>query len=110
MLLPWNEKLPSYHEGLVQEIRTEITDVYKTLIKLRHEDETLVYGEFDVLNKKKDRFVYKRSLEGKEYIIDCNLGKDVQKAYQTDGFECIFTTGTDKDTLSAYEARVWKKK
>ena len=110
VLLPWNEKLPSYHDGLVQEIRTEITDVYKALIKLRHEDETFVYGEFDVLNKKKDRFVYKRSLEGKEYIMDCNLGKDVQKAYQTDGFECIFTTGTDKDTLSAYEARVWKKK
>ena len=75
VLLPWNEKLPSYHDGLVQEIRTEITDVYKTLIKLRHEDETFVYGEFDVLNKKKDRFVYKRSLEGKEYIIK-NINTD----------------------------------
>ena len=56
VLLPWNKKLPSYHQGLNQKIRDNITETYKTLIKLRHSDETFVYGEFEVLNKKKNRF------------------------------------------------------
>ena len=109
VLLPWNEKLPAYHAGLKQEIRTSITDVYKELIGLRHSDETFVYGEFVVLNRKKDRFVYKRSYHGVEYIIDCNLGKENKKAYVTDGYQCVFTTKTENVTLSSYEARIWKK-
>lgn len=110
VLLPWNEKLPHYHEGLHQEIRENITEVYRELIKLRHADQTLVYGEFQVLNKEKDRFVYQRSLNESEYIIDCNLGKEMKKPYQTSGYECIFTTGKENDILDAYEARIWKKK
>lgn len=109
ILLPWNEKLPDYHEGLRQEIRENITDVYKTLIKLRHDDLTFVYGDFEVLNKENDRFVYKRLLNGTEYIIDCNIGKETKKAYFTAGYECIFTTGSEKDILNAYEARIWRK-
>ena len=109
VLLPWNEKLPEYHHGLVQNIRENITEVYKELIGLRHGDQTFVYGEFGVLNKKKDRFVYERSLDGTTYLIDCNLGKETKKAYQTAGYECVFTTNSTKNQLEAYEARIWKK-
>jgi oligo-1,6-glucosidase len=109
VLLPWNEKLPSYHEGLVQEIRTEITDVYKELIKLRRENEALIYGDFEVVNKNKDRFVYKRVLGETEFIVDCNLGKDTKKAFRADGYERIFTTEGEHDILSSFEARIWKK-
>ena len=109
VLLPWNEKLPVYHEGLKQEIREEITEVYKILIGLRHADPTFVYGTFDVINKEKDRFVYKRSLDGAEYIVDCNLGQQQKKAFVSDGYNCIFTTGTEHDILAPYEARIWKK-
>ena len=108
VLLPWNEKLPSYHEGLVQEIRTEITDVYKDLIKLRRENEALIYGDFEVVNKDKDRFVYKRVLGETEYIIDCNLGKQQRKEYKISG-KCVFTTGNEKGPLSPYEARIFVK-
>jgi len=108
VLLPWNEKLPSYHEGLRQEIRENITDVYRELIKLRHTDETFVYGDFEVLSKEKDRFVYRRTLGEKEYIIDCNLGKQEKKGYITSG-KCIFTTGKEKGVLGAYEARIFIK-
>ena len=109
VLLPWNEKLPSYHEGLVQEIRTEITDVYKELIKLRRENEALIYGDFEVVNKDKDRFVYKRVLGETEFMVDCNLGKDTKKAFRADGYERIFTTEGEHDILSSFEARIWKK-
>ena len=109
VLLPWNEKLPAYHEGLNQEVRKEITKVYKELIELRHSDVTFVYGDFEVLNKEKDRFVYKRSLDGSEYMIDCNLGKDKRKAFVPEGWECIFTTGNGQALLAPYEARIWRK-
>ena len=109
VLLPWNDKLPEYHAGLKQEIRSSVTDVYKELIRLRHSDQTFVYGEFTVLNRKKDRFVYKRSYEGAEYVIDCNLGKEDKKVYIPEGYQCVFTSKTENATLSSYEARIWKK-
>ena len=110
VLLPWNEKLPEYHEGLKQKVREHITETYKTLINLRHSDMAFVYGDFEVLNKKKDRFVYQRTLDGRSYIVDCNLGKKPQASYRTEGYECIFTTGEMEGPLGAYEARIWKKK
>lgn len=64
VLLPWNEKLPAYHEGLTQEIREDVQEVYKKLIALRHKDDTLVYGDFEVLDRKKNCFTYKRSQGG----------------------------------------------
>ena len=33
--------------------------VYQKLIRMRHQDETFVYGDFVVLNQKKDRFALK---------------------------------------------------
>ena len=109
VLLPWNEKLPAYHEGLKQNIREDITSTYKELIKLRHEDPAFIYGEFSVLNKEKDRFVYKRSLDGTEYLIECNLGKQKKKSLVSEDYKCIFTTGNEHDILAPYEARIWKK-
>lgn len=118
VLLPWNEKLPEYHKGLTQEINEEITKVYKEMIKLRKRDETLVYGSFKLLNKDKDRFVYRRRTSKSEYVIDCNLGKEEQKAYAGLGakgmsqeYELVYsTTGECGEMLEAYEARIWKKK
>lgn len=111
VLLPWNNKLPSYHEGLKQEINKNVYDVYKQLIQLRHSDQTFIYGEFEVLNKKKNHFTYKRVLDH-EYIIDCNLSEENQKAYRvSDDYELIFSyTMSEKVTLKPYEARIYKKK
>lgn len=111
VLLPWNEKLPAYHEGLTQEIKEEVQNAYKEIITLRRADKTFIYGDFEVLNKKKNRFVYRRFQNRTEYIIDCNLNKDTCKAYALgDGYELVYTTNSNKTELSSYEARIWKKK
>ena len=111
VLLPWNEKLPSYHAGLYQDIKEEVQKAYRDIIALRRSDKTFVYGDFEVLNKKKNRFVYRRFEGNKEYIIDCNLSKDACKAYAVNsGYELVYTTGNKADSLNAYEARIWKKK
>ena len=111
VLLPWNETLPEYHAGLKQEMKEEIRQVYKKLIELRRSDETFVYGDFEGLNRKKDRFTYRRRLDGKEYIIDCNLGQKEQNAWNPkEGYELIYPEYPDCiRKLDAYEARIWKK-
>lgn len=112
ILLPWNETVNPCHEGLVQEINQEITDTYKRLITLRKENKALVYGEFEVLNKKKDRFTYRRRLDGQTFIVDCNLGKNKQKAYVArGGFELVYgSEGAEDGILRPYEARIWRAK
>ena len=103
--------MPAYHVGLRQEIRTEITDTYRTLIRLRRSNQAFVYGTFDVLNRSNDRFTYRRKYRGSEYIIDCNLGKKKRKSYQSrGGYEMIYsTTGCAGHWLESYEAHVWKR-
>lgn len=111
VLLPWNEKLPSYHEGLTQEIKKEVQKAYKDIIELRRSDKTFIYGDFEVLNKKKNRFVYRRYEGSIEYVIDCNLHKDTCKAYVLSGeYELVYTTKGNGKELSSYEARIWKRK
>ena len=111
ILLPWNEKLPSYHEGLTQNINEEILEYYKEIIKLRNSDKTLVYGQFKVIDKKKNCFTYMRKLGETIYLVDCNLGKDKRKAYPMDnGYELVMPLQVaDKEMLGAYEARIYVK-
>ncbi len=111
VLLPWNDKLPEYHAGLTQEISENIQNFYKELIKLRQSDKAFVYGSFEVLNKKKNRFVYKRQLKDSAYIIDCNLDQKDALAYaMPEGYKLVFPVNTTySEKLGAYEARIWKK-
>lgn len=110
VLLPWNEKLPVYHEGLEQNIKEEITKIYQKLIALRKGDKTMIYGDFEVLNRKKNRFVYKRSTPEKAYIIDCNLGKDKVTVYdKTQGYKEIFSSNSDEKWLRSYGVRILVK-
>ena len=115
VLLPWNKQLPPYHTGLSQKTKRGIWNVYKKLIALRQSDDTFVYGEFEVINKKKDRFVYRRRQGSREYLIDCNLGNKKRKAYSVGKqYEPVFFTRKDAEEhmgeLKSYEARIWRKK
>ena len=86
-------------------------DAYQQIITLRRSDKTFIYGDFEVLNKKKNRFVYRRYEGQKEYVIDCNLGKETCKAHVMDSdYELVYSTKGDTAELSSYEARIWKKK
>ena len=118
ILLPWNETLPEYHAGLEQDINEDVLAAYKEILALRKLDETFVYGDFKVLDKSKDRFVYSRKLNGTEYIIDCNLGKNTKAAYKVgDAYEMVYpnvlkgtTTSFVQGQLGAYEARIFKRR
>lgn len=112
VLLPWNETLPEYHAGLVQEIKEEVLNTYKEIIKLRKADNAFVYGDFEVVNRKKNCFTYLRKWEESTYLIDCNLGKEERKAYAiSKDYELVFPQEIENvGTLKGYEARIWKKR
>ena len=101
--------MPEYHKGLTQKINENVQNAYKQLIQLRRNDQTLIYGNFEVINKKKNHFTYKRTLNN-EYIIDCNLSNSNQKATLFNGYTCIYPNNIkDLNILSPYEARIYKK-
>lgn len=118
VLLPWNQTLPSWHAGLVQEPKKDVTEAYRELIGLRRRAKALVYGAFYVRSRKKNRFVYERVLEEEIYLVDCNLGKKSCRAYgNTDRqWELVYDTvktagdGIPPKELQGYEARIWKRK
>ena len=110
VLLPWNEFPEGTRPELIQKVRTEVTDYYKELIALRRQEQALIYGDFAVLDKSKDRFVYKRTYEGKEFVIDCNLGEKPRKAWKHDGYEMVLLyEAEDLPMLAPYEARIYVK-
>ena len=110
VLLPWNEFPAGTREGLIQKEKPEVRDFYKKLIELRHKEKALVYGKFQVLCKKKDRFVYSRSLNGTEFVIDCNLGDKPKKAWKCDGYELVLPEQVaDHAMLQPYEAKIYKR-
>lgn len=113
VLLPWNRKLPPCHEGLYQKPKKEVFAAYRRLLRLRHEEKAFVYGTFRVLCRRKNRFVYERALEGKVFVIDCNLGEKPVRAYPLKGkWRVVYDTVPGKDKagrgrmLQGYEARI----
>ena len=111
ILLPWNEYPEDFREGLRQSINEEITKTYKELIALRKSDKALIYGDFKVLDDKKDKFTYSRTLNGTTYIVDCNLGKKQKKALIPEGYKAVYLSKNSIcHELSPYEVRIWVNK
>lgn len=109
--LPWNGTLPPCYRGLRQEPREEVREAYRELIRLRRGAKALVYGTFQVLNRKRDRFTYRRELDGQAWVVDCNLGAAARRAFPLKGrWELAYDSapgGGDRGRLCGYEARIW---
>lgn len=120
VLLPWNKKLPPYHEGLSQKPKKEVLAAYRRLLRLRHEEKAFVYGTFRVLCRRKDRFVYARALDRRVYVVDCNLGPKPCLAFPLKGrWKLVYDTvragsaegekrASRGKVLEGYEARILK--
>lgn len=116
ILLPFDENNESIDKQKLdfaifaqQKSDEEIFDTYKILIELRKKNSELVYGDFKVLNKGKDRFVYQRG----KFLIDCNLSAKERKSFKYDKtYKLVYSTlcsKTELKKLSPYEARIYLK-
>ncbi len=108
ILLPWNEKAKELPEHLRQEADPVITELYRTLIALRKTHPTLIYGDFRLLSRKKNTFVYERTGE-ETFVIECNLSEEPRKpVFQGKGYTLLMPR-TASDVMKPYEARIYRK-
>lgn len=74
---PWFASNPNY---VTINASSQVNDpesvfsYYKNLIRLRHENDIIVYGRYDVMEiDNEDLFIYTRTLEDKKLLVICNF-------------------------------------
>jgi len=93
-----------------------IFNYYKNLIKLRHENDIIVYGRYDVLEiDHEELFIYTRTLEDKKLLVICNftdkeleLPVEIAKmAKENKGILVSNYTNNKTNQVAPYEAVVY---
>lgn len=84
---PWFAVNPNYKEinaAAQVEDPDSVYNYYKKLIRLRHENEIIVYGTYELLEPEHEElYVYKRKLDEKELLIICNFTENTVELPQT---------------------------
>ena len=113
---PWIAVNPNYKKINVEDqLKREdsVFNYYKKLIKLRKENEIIVYGNYELLLPEDENiFAYVRSLDGKKLLTVCNFSKSEQK-FDFQGYENakVLISNYNRDAgedgiLKPYEATV----
>ncbi len=123
--LPWN-----YGNGAIdppahlrQKPLADVTEAYRWLIAFRKaHKESLIYGEFRPLIRRKGVFVYERSGADGTFVVECNLSDRERKTgFDPGGYTPVFirsgakqiTDGSADLRLPAmlvpYEVRIWDR-
>ena len=121
---PWMTINPNYVKINAQNEVSDSNSVfnyYKKLIKLRKENDIIVYGNYKpILEDSEEIFAYIRELENKKLLVLCNFTKNVTSAeipaellnkdakLLISNYSCEDLDKNSKDIkLKAYEARVY---
>ena len=113
---PWIAVNPNYKKINVEDqLKREdsVFNYYKKLIRLRKENEIIVYGNYELLLPEDENiFAYVRSLDGKKLLTVCNFSKSEQK-FDFQGYENaeVLISNYNRDAgedgiLKPYEATV----
>ncbi|WP_404330057.1 alpha-glucosidase [Mesobacillus maritimus] len=121
---PWLKVNPNHKEINVENALKDpdsIYHFYKKLIELRKENETLVYGNYDIVLKDHDQiYAYTRTLQDETFLIITNLFPEEAeftfptslKAEEAELCSSNYPLQSDEDittiTLRPYEARVYR--
>ena len=112
---PWIKVIDGY-EKINAEVEDKdansVLNFYRKMTKLRHENSTLVYGEFRLAKEKwNDVLAYYRTDENGTFFVELNLTAKIQKKpVCTNGFTLVATNVSAKrtDELVPFEANVYK--
>ncbi len=106
VMLPWNN-VSTYQ----QRIDKDMTEIYRQLIALRKKYPVLVYGDFHCVNRKKNRFVYRRKDENEEFLIDCNLSAmPVPQQKLNYAWTLVWPNHMEGSMLGPYGVHIWKRR
>ena len=88
---------------------SSVLNFYRKLIALRKESDTLIYGDFTLLEEDdEDLFIYQRSMGDEKYRIIVNMsGKE--REYQCRGKVVLSNYSDCLPYLRAWEAKVIKE-
>ncbi len=111
---PWIMVNPNYTQINVasqQSNPNSILDFYRNLIQLKLSNETLIYGEFDLIDGPDSVFSYTRTYQDEQYLIVCNMKNeavrfDFSQEFIQDAFLLSNYTFHYKNLLQPYEAFV----
>src|SRR6185312_14132622 len=115
---PWIKVNPNYktiNEAAQDKAPNSTLNYFRKIVKLRHDNLTLVYGKYTVLDKDNpDTYAYTRELNGKKLLVMLNFrdrpaktnsGVDLSKAKVLIG---NYPTPSANGTLQPYEAVVYE--
>ncbi|WP_435194870.1 glycoside hydrolase family 13 protein [Natronomonas sp. EA1] len=111
--LPVNESHDEINVAAEEAAERSILDYYRELIDLRHDEDTLVYGEYELLlPEDRSVFAYTRTLEGTEFLVVCNFDDTPSEPALPLSEATLVTSnyGTVTETeLRPFEARVYRR-
>ncbi|PJK15854.1 glucohydrolase [Chryseomicrobium excrementi] len=114
---PWIGMNPNYTEiNVDRQLADEasILNYYKAMIRLRKENEALIYGAYELLMEDdKQVYAYTRTLDGTTFVIVSNLTDEaasIEELYATIRDAEIVLSNSDSEglELAPFEARVYK--
>ena len=117
---PWlkvNSNYPEVNAKAQVNDPDSVFSYYKKLIRLRHENEIIVYGDYELLEaESEETFIYKRNYENEHLMVLCNFTDhevsvtDAVMEQIPDGAEKLITNYADDmgQTLRPYEAKVYR--
>ena len=117
---PWlkvNSNYPEVNAKAQVNDPDSVFSYYKKLIRLRHENEIIVYGDYELLEaESEETFIYKRTYENEHLMVFCNFTDhevsvtDAVMEQIPDGAEKLITNYADDmgQTLRPYEAKVYR--
>ncbi|MGA9225658.1 MAG: alpha-glucosidase C-terminal domain-containing protein, partial [Mesobacillus sp.] len=111
---PWIEVNPNHSAINVENDKNSnksIYQFYKKLIKLRKENDLIIYGDYKLLDSEPEIFAYARTYENEEWRVVCNFtGKEIESSLLCDGEIVIHNYETPGEKLRPYEVIVYKLK
>lgn len=113
--IPWFEVNPNYkYVNAAAQINDpdSVFSYYKQLIRLRKEEEIIVYGSFRMLEEDNENlFIYERKLDGKKLLVICNftekkvdLPESIRSSVQKNLGILITNYKDSSEQIRAYEA------
>jgi len=111
---PWlmvNPNHAAINVSAAEQNPDSVLHFYRKLLRLRADNQTLIYGDFALIERDHPQvFAYTRTLGGEVFTVLCNMsGEDVALSKPISG-ECVLrnVSGEETQTLLPYEARVIK--
>ena len=109
---PWIGVNPNYRQVNVETEEKEedsILNFYRKMIRLRKENEALVYGSFEQIRTDRNVFAYRRKKDDREFLIIMNLtGKERPYPFRVDHRLLSSNYQNYSNKLRAYEANIFE--